>query len=901
MKHQEKDLILGVDIGGSHISAAMTCVACGRILEDTFCKKPVNACANRDVIIGKWLDAFEFSLSKVPSSRIKGVGISMPGPFDYSNGVSLIQGVNKYDELYGMNVKEVLKTKLGFPKDLPIHFENDAFCFGLGESLTGVAASCNNVIAITLGTGLGAAFLTGGKIQKEGLGVPPDGFLYHTPFKDGIAEDYLSTAWLVSQFNAISTKRVHEAKEIYELALNGNDSFAIDVFQTFGQNLGECLLPWVKSFGAECLIIGGNISKASPFFLRELQQVFKQNCPTLMIQIAKETELVAIAGAAALVQPARDNENAMEPTQLWRKTKQSLMPLEIKNITERKGEYNLYPFTSLGSQKIFSGFASLAGWIISQKVVLIDGYVGVDWMTVRRELDDVFKKEELKVQWVDTAAFLRTEEEINAIVAPYLGEQDSVWGRKTDLLLKDLYNLEPLHQVLPDATCDICIFIGIGAGLSNWDAPIIYIDLPKNELQHRMAAGSICNLGKTKPETAAVMYKRFYFVDWEILNHFRLQLLSRIALVADGQWQNEITWTNYSDLKNGLKHLAKNAIRVRPWLAPGAWGGQWLKKHIMDLNKEEVNYAWSFELIVPENGLVFESDGYLLEVAFDWLMLQEADAVLGKDAARFGLEFPIRFDFLDTIDGGNLSIQCHPRLDYIRKQFGETITQDETYYIVDCQEGAKVYLGFQEDIDPGKFRSELERSLEQKVPVAIEKYVQVHPSHQHDLFLIPHGTVHSSGAGNLVLEISATPYIFTFKMYDWLRLDLNGEPRPINIDHAFRNLNFERKGELVKKELISHPAVLEKGSTWQVVHLPTHPDHFYDVHRLEFSETITVETENGCHVLMLVEGTSIVVETEEVQQRYNFAETFVIPAAAGKYRLVNEGKEMAKVIKAFIK
>lgn len=614
-------------------------------------------------------------------------------------------------------------------------------------------------------------------------------------------------------------------------------------------------------------------------------------------------EFSSIEGAAALIEGQGTKKANVQATGgQWRKSSQSLMPPRIKKTNNKQGSYDIYPFHSLGEGQVFSGYDSLAEWIKEQKIVMIDGYGGNDWNAIRENLDDIFKKNKTSALWYETAAFARPEEEVEAMVKPFISEPKVVWGKKTTLSLKDFYEWEKLEALQPDLSYDVVILIGVGAAWSKWEAPVIYIDMPKNEIQYRMRAEAIFNLGRSSAAHPTEMYKRFYFVDWVVLNDHRKRIKDKIAVIADGQWRDNITWAFSRSIDQGLQQMGHNVIRVRPWFEAGAWGGQWLKEHIPLLNRDEVNYAWSFELIVPENGLVFESDGNLLELAFDWLMEYDPEAILGKDAERFGTEFPIRFDFLDTFDGGNLSIQCHPSLPYIQKNFGEKITQDETYYILDCKEDAGVWLGFREDIDAGAFKADLERSVTENSPVTIENYMQWHPAHPHDLFLIPNGTAHSSGTNNLVLEISATPYIFTFKMYDWLRPDLNGEPRPINIEHAFNNLNFDRKGEQVRKELISRPEIIAQQEGYQLIHLPTHAAHFYDVHRIEFREEVTIKTMDKCHVLMLVEGQSVLVKTKNgMERRFNYAETFVIPAAAESYRLVNEGPGEAKIVKAFIK
>ncbi len=282
------NIVAGIDIGGSHITAGLIDLQAHSIIRNSFIRRHVNSKASADQIIKQWTDAI-LSCKACHSDTSKRIGIAMPGPFDYEKGISFIKGQDKYELLYGLNVKELLAKELEIDEG-DIFMMNDASCFLKGEVFGGAATNSNNVIGITLGTGLGSA-----TFRDE---IIYDGDLFYAPYKDGAAEDYLSTRWFIKEYKKLTGTTVKNVKEIRERI--PGDETATSLFAGFGKNLGEVLAVYIKKHSAETVVIGGNIINAWELFMPETKKVLSNYAINVSLLKAELGEEAALLGAGSL-------------------------------------------------------------------------------------------------------------------------------------------------------------------------------------------------------------------------------------------------------------------------------------------------------------------------------------------------------------------------------------------------------------------------------------------------------------------------------------------------------------------------------------------------------------------------------------------------------------------------
>ncbi|MFA6127852.1 MAG: ROK family protein [Bacteroidales bacterium] len=292
---------VGTDIGGSHITCALIDLEHQMILPETRVTIPVDNAAPADIILGVWSEAIGEAILGIAIDELAGIGFAMPGPFDYVNGIALFERVEKYLGLYGVNVSEEIRSLLKLPARVSFRYMNDATAFAVGEAWIGVAEEVKKSMAITLGTGFGSAFIDDGIPVVDRKDTPPLGCVWHLPYKDSIADNYFSTRWFVRQYAELSGETVCGVKEIADVARK--DPKVAALFTEYGAGIGGFLGPWLNTFNAEILVIGGNMAGASDLFLPAFEKALADlNCKT-RIAWSELKEDAALIGSARLLDP----------------------------------------------------------------------------------------------------------------------------------------------------------------------------------------------------------------------------------------------------------------------------------------------------------------------------------------------------------------------------------------------------------------------------------------------------------------------------------------------------------------------------------------------------------------------------------------------------------------------
>lgn len=531
-------------------------------------------------------------------------------------------------------------------------------------------------------------------------------------------------------------------------------------------------------------------------------------------------------------------------------------------------------------------------------VIVAECYPGVD----QDELRELFAPlEPAEVIHSDDLALPPAE--IDILIQRDLTD-DPVFGILTAKRLDEFFpakNLEAARRRIDALKTGIVLVYGVGASLVCRGDILAVADITRWEIQLRYRQGlsnwrtARTDLSKNKK------YKRGYFAEWRWADRIKDELLPQMDLYLDMTTKHAPAMVFGRAYRAALEQVSQQPFSMVPYFDPGVWGGDWMKNHF-DLPENGSNYAWSFGGVPEENSLLLDFGGQLVQTPALNLVHTCPRPLLGERVhGRFGAEFPIRFDMLDTMNGQNLSLQVHPLTEYIQQHFHMPYTQDESYYLLDTQgDDPCVYLGVKTGTDPQAMVQALKDAQDGIASFPAENFVNRIPVKKHDHVLIPAGTVHCSGADTMVLEISATPYIFTFKLWDWGRLDLDGRPRPIHIRHGAANIQWDRNTEWVKENIVNRITRIYEDERGAVERTGLHEREFLDTFRITTSRELPIRRNGSVHMMNLVEGGRAVLTSESGHFppfELHYAETCIIPEAAGPYTICSaDGDKIIAVI-----
>lgn len=546
--------------------------------------------------------------------------------------------------------------------------------------------------------------------------------------------------------------------------------------------------------------------------------------------------------------------------------------------------------------------------IVGKNVIIMDCYPGVRYDEIKSGIIN-----RLNVDMIICSDDLTLNSEVIDNMIDYNMTDDRVFGRISLHGIDEFFDFDKIDNVkdkIDGIDNGVIVIYGVGASLVYKSNLLLYFNLSRWEIQLRYRSKELANWKSDNfDEDILRKYKRGYFFEWRIADRHKCSLYDSINYMIDTNSKNNPKMITGIAFRGALNQVVNKPFRLVPYFDEGVWGGQWMKD-VCNLDKNSANYAWSFDGVPEENSIKLKFGDIIVEVPSYDLVYRNPKELLGdKVYARFGKEFPIRFDFLDTIKGQNLSLQVHPLVEYIKDNFGMSYTQSESYYILDCDEESNpaVYLGVKNGVNKDEFINALRDSQNKGEKFDSGKYINRFPVKKHDHILIPPGTIHCSGSGTMVLEVSATPYIFTFKLFDWDRLGLDGRPRPVHIEHGEKVIQFNRNTDWVKANLINNIIEISKSSGNKEESTGLYKTEFIETRRNWFSKKVYHKTNGSVNMLNLVDGKEAIVESVDNSFEpfvVHYAETFIIPEKVKEYTIrpygESENKEIA-TIKAYVR
>lgn len=570
--------------------------------------------------------------------------------------------------------------------------------------------------------------------------------------------------------------------------------------------------------------------------------------------------------------------------------------------------YNKYPTTVvLGYEKeVYTGIDAIIDELKDKKPTIIT----VDCYPNTRYDDIILIFQKLNPTFICSDTCAVSQDDYHKKNQEYLTD-DRVFGYMCHHKIENFFDENKIKEAQKQIQniSGLVVIYGVGASLIHKGDICIYADMARWEIQQRYRNGA--SNWNTNNAQAPILekYKQGFFIEWRFADKHKQNVWKHMDYVLDTNRHKDPKMLSSDAFFEGLKTVAHTPFRLVPYFDPGVWGGQWMKE-VCGLDTKKENYAWSFDGVPEENSLYLTYDDTRIEIPAINVVFYAPQSLLGERVhGRYGAEFPIRFDFLDTMQGQNLSLQVHPLTEYIQQNFGMNYTQDESYYILDTDEtkDVHVYLGVKENVDSKKMIEDLKRAQAGEIIFNADTYVNKIKAKKHDHFLIPAGTIHCSGANTMVLEVSATPYIFTFKLWDWGRLGLDGLPRPIHIEHGEKVIQWDRDTNYVLDNLVNNFKELSHTDDCRITKT--------GLNEREPIETVThrstkkvLHTANGSvHVLNLVEGEEAIIESPTnafAPYIVHYAETFILPASIKEYTIAPHGNSVGMeimTIKAYIR